>query len=190
MRTSFPNHIIACKLLCTNKRCTDIQYPHTDNKKWTCRFIHPHEVHVCHGSGKRPICSKQGDKPVSRNECPFSSFLSIEADTSLIIGTSFNYNYATSELLNPRRHAIHVNNAKIISGSTGHAGTPFPEVRRRSSSREVKVVEGKPIQTRREEHYRVFFEGIPMIGPYWSKELDPQLKFATEVDVSMLLNEI
>lgn len=163
LRRSFPNHRINCKLLCTTENCTETQFAHTDNCKWSCRFLDPNAQHVCRHP--IPVCSRVG--VVTRDMCPFSVFLAIEDHTSLVVCDNFFYHSKDDNgVVNPTRRSIRTNDAMMLNGSTGHAGTYFPPERRR------KQRESKSIKC----HFRGFFEGDPINSVYWSDPQTPQLK--------------
>lgn len=172
LQKSFPNHNIVCKLLCTTQDCIEYQYVHTDNRKWTCRFVNDPK-HICITRGKS-VCEKETDNVITtRDMCPFSVFLAVEKYTSLLLGTGFEFqsNPESCQILDPFVHKININNAILISGSTAHAGVPFPKQLQRSS----RLIKRKP-----KLHYRIFFEGDPK-GAFTSDLLNPQYKFSMSV---------
>ena len=90
LQKAFPLHNIDCKLLCTTDKCQENQFAHTDNKKWTCRFLYDPTKHVCEIDG-HTTCHKDTITHVTIDMCLFSVFLALEDFTSLIVGNGFDY---------------------------------------------------------------------------------------------------
>lgn len=174
LKKSFPNHDITCKLLCTTEECKEYQLPHTDNRKYTCRFIDK-SMHICLCKDGHATCDRDQFK-MSRDTCPFTVFLAVETCTALAIGDGFGLESNSSWLINPRDNKIEMNNGLLISGSTPHAGVPFP------SRKSCGCRRRKPGPR---AHYRIFFDGSPNQKncPYWPDPRAPQWKLSTGVEI-------
>lgn len=120
LKIAFPYHNVECKLLACFRGSNAQEY-HGDQDKW---------MQLWESISLKTQSLDMLHSELNRNMCPCSAFLSIEPHTSFLVGSGVDWKSSPPSVVDPHIHDIPVGTLTVISGSTVHAGGPFPKALR------------------------------------------------------------